>query len=61
MDCRYLIVHVGSALTAIRLTDQKWVVLNRSTYEEMEEYDSLMSWYEAVLRSEFANRYGLPS
>lgn len=60
MDPRYLIVHVGSVLTAIRLADKKWVVLDQDTYEEIEEHDSFESWYRSVLRSEFADRYGLP-
>jgi len=60
MDRRYLIVHVGSALTAIRLSDKKWVILDQDTYAEIEEYDSFEGWYERVLRAEFAERYGLP-
>jgi hypothetical protein len=60
MDGRYLIVHVGSALTAIRLIDKKWVMLDQDTYAEIREYESFERWYESVLRAEFAERYGLP-
>lgn len=55
----YLLVHVGTVLTAIRLHDQKWIVLDES-YDAREEYSSLDDWYASVLRSEFADRYGLP-
>ncbi len=57
----YLIVHVGLCLTAIRLVDKKWVVLDRRDHSESGEYESFESWYVAVLRSEYADRYGLPS
>jgi hypothetical protein len=59
MDSRHLIVHVGSELTAIRLSDKRWVVLDQNTYAELDEYDSFESWYKRVLRAEFAVRYGL--
>ncbi len=59
MDRRYLIVHIGSVLTAIRLSDNTWVVLDQDTYAELEEYDSFENWYVRVLRTDFADRYGL--
>lgn len=55
----YLIVHIGSAMTAIRLRDGKWVTLDQDTYQETGEYNSLADWYQAVLHMEFAGRYGL--
>lgn len=61
MDRQYLVVHVGTALTAIRLKDKKWVVLDLQTYAELEDYESFESWYAGVLRAEFAERYGLLS
>lgn len=59
MGSRYLIVHIGSELTAIRLSDKKWVVLDQHTYAELAEYDSFESWYTRGLRAEFAARCGL--
>ena len=55
----YLVVHVGYALTAIRLNDRKWVTLDPKTYEEAAEHASLDDWYTSVLHAEFADRYGL--
>lgn len=60
MDQRFLVVHHGSALSAVRLHDRKWVVLDPDTYSQREVYGSLAEWYREVLRSEFADRYGLP-
>ena len=60
LSSAYLIVHVGYAMTAIRLADGRWMTLNKVTYEEMLEYDSLDGWYRRVLRAEYAARYGLP-
>jgi hypothetical protein len=57
MDSGYLIVHIGTELTAIRLSDKKWVVLDQRTYAEIAEYDSFECWYTRVLRAEFAARY----
>lgn len=49
----------GTFLSAIRLSDQKYVVLGPS-YEATGAYDSLDDWYRATLRAEFAIRYGIP-
>jgi hypothetical protein len=58
----YLVVHVGSALTAIRMRDQMWVILDDDNgYKVAEEYQNFEGWYRAVLRTEFAARYGLPA
>ncbi len=56
----YLVVHDGLALTAIRLDDGKWILLDRDDYRELWEYDSLEDWYVSLLRAEYAERYGLP-
>lgn len=56
----YLVVHVGSALTAIRLEDGHWVVLDPKTYSELSVFRTFNEWYRSILRAEFADRYGLP-
>jgi hypothetical protein len=59
MDSDYLIVHVGIALSAIRRSDNSWVVLDPNTYAVLGEYASSEIWYARVLRAEFAARHGL--
>ena len=61
LDVDYLIVHCGLCLTAIRLSDQKWVVLDPGSYEVTTEYSSLSEWYREVIHNEYAKRYGLMS
>lgn len=57
----YLIVQTGGYLTAIRLTDKKWVLLDLDSYNEINQFDSFDAWYRSVLRAEFAQRYKLPT
>lgn len=58
----YLVFHVGvGGLSAVRLSDNKYVQLNEETYAELQDYSSLEAWYETVLRQEYQSRYELPS
>lgn len=56
-----LLVHIGSVLTALRIADGAWVVVEPSSYRIVAAYSSFDEWYERVIRSEFAERYGLLS
>lgn len=61
MPDKYLIFHIGvGGLSAIRLSDNKYVQLNEDSYVELQEYSSLERWYEMVLRQEYRSRYELP-
>jgi hypothetical protein len=54
----YLIFHVGLGMSAVRLSDLRYVSLDPS-YRETSTYASLDAWYSATLRGEYAERYGL--
>ena len=53
----YLLFHKGLYLSAVRLTDGKYVALSDS-YVPFKEYSSLEDWY-SDLRSEYKVTYGL--
>lgn len=59
MPNSYLVFHDGSFLSAIRRSDGAYVTLNEK-YEELGAYSDLNDWYQPTLRTEFAERYGLP-
>jgi len=48
----------GSFLSAVRLSDQKFVTLTKD-YAVANSFDSLDEWYVRALRTEFGGRYGL--
>jgi hypothetical protein len=48
----------GVFLSAVRLSDQKFVTLTEE-YGVKHSYDSLDDWYASTLRAEFGARYGL--
>ncbi len=50
----------GTFLSAVRLFDQKFVIL-RKDYVIERLFDSLDEWYVDTLRAEFGPRYGLDS
>jgi hypothetical protein len=60
MPSVYLAFQDGSQLSAIRRSDQTYVVLNEK-YEVKEVFADFNEWYERTLRTEFAERHGLPS
>jgi len=55
----YLVFNKGSFLSAIRLNDGKYVLLDSIDYYEEEEFNSLEDWYLNSVRVEFAERYNL--
>lgn len=54
----YLVFHVGTGLSAVRLADGHYVTL-RDNYQELSEFFSLDDWYVGEVRSQFANQYHL--
>ncbi|MFM6209362.1 SMI1/KNR4 family protein [Planktothrix sp.] len=58
MSKNYLLFHVGTGLSAVRLTDGYYVKLDES-YQEIAEFQSLDDWYRDELREEYAKRYNL--
>jgi hypothetical protein len=50
----------GAFLSAIRLSDQRFVTLTRD-YTIEDSFGSLDDWYVRTLRAEFGERYGLAS
>jgi len=50
----------GAFLSAIRLSDQRFVTLTQD-YAVENSFGSLNDWYVHTLRTEFGHRYGLPS
>lgn len=54
-----LIFNTGAYLSAVRLSDQKYVLLDSIEYEVESEYDSFDEWYQETVRSGFAEQYNL--
>ncbi|MFB2835063.1 hypothetical protein [Floridanema evergladense] len=54
----YLVFHVGTGLSAVRLADGHYVTLT-DNYQELSEFFSLDDWYVGEVRSQFAKRYKL--
>jgi hypothetical protein len=52
------IPEAGSLLSAVRLSDRKFVKLSED-YGVENSFDSLDEWYVQTLRAEFGERYGL--
>ncbi len=55
---QYLVFHVGTGLTTVRLIDGCYVTLN-DIYQELSSFLTLDDWYIAEIRSEYAKRYNL--
>jgi len=56
----YLIFAIGSfGLSAIRLVDQSYALIDEDTYAEVGEFSDLTEWYSSTIRSEYAQRYAL--
>lgn len=53
----YLLFHKGVSLSAVRLSDQRYVTFSRS-HALLKEFSTLEEWYND-LRSEFSEVYGL--
>lgn len=58
MAQEYLLFHIGTGLSAVRLTDGRYVTLSDS-YQELCEFLTLPDWYRDELRSEYGSRYKL--
>lgn len=56
MARKYLLFHLGTGLSAVRLTDGYYVKLD-DNYQEIAEFQSLDDWYRDELRSEYGKRY----
>ena len=50
----------GAFLSAVRLSDQRFVTLTEDGYAIKDSFDSLDEWYVRTLRAEYGERYGLP-
>ncbi len=55
----YIIFQLGIFLTAIRLSDKKYVILDKNNFNVIDEFISFNEWYTKTIREEFADRYGL--
>ena len=47
-------------LSAVRLSDQRFVTLSEDDYAIKDSFDSLDEWYVRTLRANYGERYGLP-
>ncbi len=56
----YVIFHTGMAVSAVRLADGRYVEFGLDDFKERGEYASLEDWYLRLIRTEYAERYGLP-
>jgi hypothetical protein len=59
MPAGLFLFHEGTWLSAVRQCDSRYVTLDRHTYAVVREFPSLLAWYVATVRSEFARRYGV--
>jgi hypothetical protein len=50
----------GVFLSAVRLSDQRFVTLTEDGYTIKDSFASLNKWYVRTLRAEYGDRYGLP-
>jgi hypothetical protein len=50
----------GLFLSAVRLSDQRFVILTEDSYVVKDSFGSLDEWYVHTLRAEYGERYGLP-
>lgn len=57
----YVVFHTGMAVSAVRLTDGRYVEFGLDNFEKREEFASLEDWYLRLIRAEYAERYGLPA
>jgi len=56
----YIIFQSGIFLSAIRISDHKYVLLDKTSYKDIQEFISFDEWYKNTIRKEFAERYDLP-
>jgi len=53
------VFHRGLFLSAVRLSDQRFVRLTEDRYAVKDSFASLDEWYVRTLRAEYGERYGL--
>ncbi len=56
----FYIFQQGVFLSAVRLSDQRFVSLTKGDYTVEDSFASLDDWYTRTLRAEYGERYGLP-
>jgi len=56
----YVVFHTGIAVSAVRLTDGRYVEFGLNDFEERGEYASLEDWYLRLIRAVYGEHYGLP-
>jgi len=54
------VFHQGAFLSAVRLSDQRFVTLTKGSDTIENSFDSLDEWYLRTLRAEYGEMYGLP-
>lgn len=59
MPDEYIAFSSGSFLGALRLSDQKYLLLDSIVFDVLAEYDSLDEWYQNTIRKEFAQQYDM--
>ena len=50
----------GAFLSAVRLSDQRFVSVTKGGYTVEDSFASLDDWYTRTLRAEYGGRYDLP-
>ena len=60
MSPSYLLFHVGSFFSAVRLGDQMLVTLD-DKFQETSEFSTFNEWYLRTLRADYGEHYGLPN
>jgi hypothetical protein len=56
-----VVFHIGLGTSAVDTTAGDYVDLDPHDFHELRRFQSLDAWYVAIVRDEYAGRYGLPS
>ena len=56
---RFVVYHLGYSMCAVDTVSGDYVELEPSSFRVLRRFASLDDWYQATLRSEFRQRYGL--
>jgi len=59
LPCTYIVFHIGTGLSAVHVEDERIVELDDADFSERRQFESMESWYSSMLRTEYAQRYGL--
>jgi hypothetical protein len=60
MPDSYVPFHIGSCLSAVRLSDQVFVTMDEK-FQETAVFATFDEWYMKTLRADFGAHYGLPN